>query len=68
MCNQECEHFNQLLYPLAVVLLLVPFLHVGGENIALVLYTFIVAVLHIHYGVGIVSRFLILSLFNLIML
>lgn len=64
MCNQQCERFNQLLYPLAVVLLLVPFLHVGGEYIALGLYTLVVAVLHIHYGVGIVSRFLLLCLFS----
>ncbi|XP_031556916.1 ethanolaminephosphotransferase 1-like [Actinia tenebrosa] len=56
MCNQQCERFNHLLYPLAVVLLLVPFLHVGGEYIALGLYTLIVAVLHIHYGIGVVNE------------
>lgn len=56
MCYQRCERFNHLLYPLIVLVLVVPFLHGGAEYIALVFYTVIVAVAHLHYGISVVSK------------
>jgi len=57
MCYQKCERFNHLLYPLTVLVIVVPFLHPGAEYVALVFYTVIVAVAHLHYGICVV-RFL----------
>lgn len=54
MCYQQCERFNHLLYPLIVLILLVPFLHGGAEYVALAFYTVIVALAHLHYGISVV--------------
>ncbi|KXJ21208.1 ethanolaminephosphotransferase 1 [Exaiptasia diaphana] len=56
MCYQQCERFNHLLYPLIVLVLLVPFLHDGAEYVALAFYTVIVAVAHLHYGISVVNE------------
>ncbi|EDO31473.1 predicted protein [Nematostella vectensis] len=57
MCGEPCERFNILLYPLAAILFVVPFLKAEGTEVtALVFYTFLVAVLHVHYGICVVNQ------------
>ncbi|KAK3727794.1 hypothetical protein QZH41_008222 [Actinostola sp. cb2023] len=56
MCYQPCERFNHLLYPLIVLVLLVPFLHGSAEYVALAFYTIIVAIAQLHYGISVVNE------------
>ena len=56
MSNQRCQPFNVMLYPLCVILFIVPFIRsVKLEVALLVLYTAGVAIFHIHYGIFLVS-------------
>ena len=57
MSSQRCQSFNVMLYPLCVLLIIVPFVKsIEVEVALLVLYTAGVAIFHVHYGVFLVSN------------
>ena len=56
MASQRCQSFNVMLYPVCGFLLLVPFIKsVEIEVALLVVYTAVVAILHLDYGIFVVS-------------
>ena len=57
MSSQRCQPFNVMLYPLCVLLIIVPFVKSAEVEVALlVLYTAGVAIFHVHYGILLVSN------------
>ena len=56
MCLQACQRVNLMLYPLAVITLLVPSISTAEVEVGLLaLYTAAVVFAQIHYGVCLVS-------------
>lgn len=56
MTSQRCQPFNVMLYPVCCFLLIVPFIKsVEIEVALLVVYTAGVAILHLDYGIFVVS-------------